>query len=51
MIVNANSIVQLSIRIKTGIMMHVNESVKGIESAQIIIPGILVHVFVRMISI
>ena len=50
-IANANSIIQLSIQIKNGIMKHVNVSVKIIAHAKKIIVGILAHAFVRMISI
>ena len=49
MIVNANSIVQYVIKIKNGIINHVN--VKIIVRAKKIIVGILAHVFVRVLSI
>ena len=52
MIANANSIIQLAIQTKNGIMKHFNESVKVIVHAKKnIIIGILTHVFVRMVSI
>ena len=44
--VNANLI-----QIKNGIIKHVNVNVKVIISAKNIIVGILVHVFVRIVSI
>ena len=44
-IVNANSIVQNIIKIKYGIIKHVNVNVKIIVHAKKIIVGILVHVF------
>ena len=50
-IANANLIVQLAIQIKNGIVKHVNVSVKIIVHVKNITVGILVHVFVRMISI
>ena len=49
--VNSNSIVQRAIRIKNGIIKHVNVNVKIIVSAKKIIVGILAHVFVRVVSI
>ena len=51
MAANENSIVQLAIQIKNGIMKHVNVSVKIIVYAKKIKAGILEHVFVRMVSI
>ena len=45
MIVHANSIVQNIIKIKYGIIKHVNVNVKIIVHAKKIIVGILVHVF------
>ena len=50
-IANANSIVQLAIQIKNGIMKHVNVSVKIVVHVKKITVGILAHVFVRMISV
>ena len=50
-ILNANSIVQLVIQIKNGIMNHVNVNVKIIISTKTIIVGILAHVSVRIVSI
>ena len=47
----ANSIVQLAIQIKNGIIKHVNMTVKIIVRAKNIIVGILAHVFVKMVSI
>ena len=47
----ANSIVQHVIQIKNGIIKHVNMNVKIIVSAKKIIVGILIHVFVRIVSI
>ena len=47
--VTANSIVQHVIRIKNGIIKHVNVNVK--IGAKKIIVGILAHVFVRIVSI
>ena len=49
--VNANSIVQHVIRIKNGIIQHVNVNVKIIVSTKQIILGTLPHVFVRIASI
>ena len=51
MIANANSIVQLAIQIKNGIMILVNASVKSIVSAKMVIVGILAHVFAEMANI
>ena len=51
MAANENSIVQLAIQIKNGIMKHVNVSVEIILHTKKIIVGILAHVFVRMLSI
>ena len=50
-IVNANTIVQHVIQIKTGIIKHVNVNVKIIVSTKKIIVGILAHVFVRIVNI
>ena len=50
-IVNANSIVQHVIKSKNRIRKHTNVNVKNIVSAKKIIVGILVHVFVRVVSI
>ena len=50
-IVNANSVVQHVIQIKTGIMINVKASVKSIVRAKNIIVEILAHVFVRIVSI
>ena len=47
----ANSIVQHVIQSKNGIRKHANVNVKNIVSAKKIIVGILVHVFVRVVSI
>ena len=44
----ASSIVQLLIQIKTGIMKHVNVSVKIIVYTKRIITGILAHVVVKL---
>ena len=49
--VKANLIVQHVIQIKNAITKHVNVHVKVIVSAEKIIFGILVHVFVGTISI
>ena len=51
MILNINSIVQLVIQIKNGIMKHGKVRVKIISHAKKIIVGILVHVFMKTISI
>ena len=51
MTINANSAVQHVIPIKTGIMINVNASVKGITRARKIIVAILEHVFVGLVSI
>ena len=51
MIINANSAVQHVIPIKTGIIINVNTSVKGITHAKKIIVAILEHVFVGIVSI
>ena len=51
MIANANSIVQLAIQIKNGIMILANASVKSIVSAKMVIVGILAHVFAEMANI
>ena len=50
-IVNANSIEQYVIKIKNGIIRHVNVNVKIIVRAKKIILGIQAHVFVRIVSI
>ena len=50
-IVNANSITQLDIRIKNRITALVNVNVKIVEHAKKIIVGILANVFVRISSI
>ena len=50
-IVNANSLVQHIIKIKNGIIKHVNVNVKIIISAKKIIVGMVAHVFVRIASI
>ena len=50
-IVNANSIEQYVIKIKNGIIKHVNANVKIIVRAKKIIFGIQAHVFVRIVSI
>ena len=50
-IVNAKLIVQHVIRIKNGIMKHINESVKIIVIGKKIIVGILEDVFMTMVSI
>ena len=44
---NANSILKHVIRIKNGIIKHVNMNVRIIISEKKIIVGILAHVFVR----
>ena len=49
-IANANSILELAIQIKKGIIDYVNVSVKILVNAENVIVGILAHVFVRMIS-
>ena len=51
MIVNANSIVQHVIQIKNRIIKHVNKNVKVIINRKTIIVGIVVHVFVKTVSI
>ena len=51
MILNINSIVQLVIQIKNGIMKHDKVRVKIISHAKKIIVGILVHGFMKTISI
>lgn len=51
MIVNAHSIVQYPIEIENEIMINANASVKRIVRAQKITVGMLVYVFVRMVSI
>ena len=51
MIVNANLTVQYVIRIKNGVIKHVNVNVKIIVRAKKIIVGILAHVFVWIVSI
>ena len=54
MILNANTIVQHTIRFKKGIIKHVehvNVNVKIIVSAKKIIVGILTRVFRRVVSI
>ena len=50
MIASANSIVQLEIQIENGLMKHVNVNVKIILRVKNIV-GILLHVFVKMVSI
>ena len=50
-IVNVNSVVQHVIQIKSGIMRHIDVSVKIIVRAQKIIVWILAHVFMRMVNI
>ena len=49
-IVNPNSIVQSIIEIKNGLMTNVNMSAKSIALAKKIIAGILVHVFMSIVS-
>ena len=50
-ILNANSIVQHVTQNKNRIIKHVNVNAKVIANAKKIIVGMLVHVFVRMVSI
>ena len=50
-ILNANSIVQLAIQIKNGIMINVNAGVKKVIHTRKVIFGILAHAFVRIRSI
>ena len=50
MILNVNSIVQPAIKIKNGIMNHVNVSVKSVVHVKNITVGILAHVFVRIVA-
>ena len=50
-IVNENSIAQNLIKIKNGIIKHVNANVKIILHAKIVMVGILAHVFVGKVSI
>ena len=50
-IVNANSIEQYVIKIKNGIIKHVNVNVKIVVRAKKIIFGIQARVFVRIVSI
>ena len=50
-IANGNSIVQHAIKMKNGIIKHVNVNIKIIESVKKIIVGTLTHVFVRIGSI
>ena len=50
-IVNANLTVQYVIKIKNGVIKHVNVNVKIIVRAKKIIVGILAHVFVSIVSI
>ena len=50
MIASANSIVQLEIQIENGLMKYVNVNVKIILHVKNIV-GILLHVFVKMVSI
>ena len=52
-IASSNSIIQLSIKIKNGIMIHVNvhQSWKSIDYAEKIIVGILAHLFVIIVGI
>ena len=49
-IVNPNSIVQSIIEIKNGLMTNVNMSAESIVLAKKIIAGILVHVFMSIVS-
>ena len=49
-IVNPNFIVQSIIEIKNGLMTNVNMSAKSIVLAKKIIAGILVHVFMSIVS-
>ena len=49
-IVNPNSIVQSIIEIKNGLMTNVKMSAKSIVLAKKIIAGILVHVFMSIVS-
>ena len=49
--VNANSLVQHLIRIKNGIIKHVNMNLKIIVSVKKIMAVILAHVFVRIVNI
>ena len=49
--VNANSLVQHLIRIKNGIIKHVNMNLKIIVSVKKIMVVILAHVFVRIVNI
>ena len=51
MIINPNSMIQHMIEIKNGLMTNVNMSVKNIALAKKIIAGILVHVFMSIVSI
>ena len=51
MTTNANSIVQLIIQTKNGIINNANVSVKIIGHAKKIIVAILAHVYVRLVSI
>ena len=50
-IVNVNSIVQYVIQIKNGKMIYANARAKIIVSAKNITFGILVHVFLKIVSI
>ena len=49
--VNANSLVQHLIRIKNGIIKHVDMNLKIIVSVKKIMVVILAHVFVRIVNI
>ena len=49
-IINANSIVQHVIKVKNGITKLVNVNLKINVTAKKIMVGILVHVFVRIVS-
>ena len=47
----ANLIIKHVIKIKNGIMINVNMSVKTIECAKNIVAGVPAHVFVKIIGI
>ena len=51
MIINPNFMIQHMIEIKNGLMTNVNMSVKNIVLAKKIIAGILLHVFMSIVSI
>ena len=51
MVVNANSLVQHVIKIKSQIIKHANVSVKIIVHAKNIIVGIIAHILMKMVSI